>query len=121
MILQTIKAFALLGGEWVLYILIVLSIWCMKVILERFFFFRSRAKDALLLGDYVPELLAAGKIQKVRELVEKDRSVEGVVLKAGLSNLSLGLEALEQILESRKIQEKMGMEKDLLELGTLGN
>lgn len=48
MILQAIKAFALLGGDWVLYILIVLSVWSIKVILERFFLFRARAKEEQL-------------------------------------------------------------------------
>lgn len=54
-------------------------------------------------------------------LVEKASSPEGVILRACLSNLSLGREALEQILESSKIQERMELEKDLLVLGTLGN
>jgi biopolymer transport protein ExbB/TolQ len=121
MLLQTIKAFALLGGEWVLYILIVLSLWCVAVIWDRLLFFRASAKDAELLGEKVPELLARGQLSQVQKLVEHAVSPEGLILKAGLSNLSLGREGLEQILESRKIQEKMALEKHLLVLGTLGN
>lgn len=121
MLLQTIKAFALLGGEWVLYILIGLSFWCVAVIGDRLLFFRASAKDAELLGEKVPELLARRQLSQVQKLVEHAVSPEGVILKAGLSNLSLGREGLEQILESRKIQEKMALEKHLLVLGTLGN
>ncbi len=119
--IHAIKAFALLGGEWVLYILIALSIWCLAVIWDRYFLFRARAKEQELLGNKVPELLAKGKIQEAQELVENAKSPEGVILKALLANLPLGKEALEQILESSKIQERMILEENLLILGTLGN
>ena len=33
--LQAIKAFALLGGEWVLYILLFLSLWSIAVIVPK--------------------------------------------------------------------------------------
>lgn len=121
MVLQTIKAFALMGGEWVLYILIALSFWCVAVIWDRFFLFRAKARDAERLGKKVPELLAAGKFEEVRKLVEGNHSSEASVLRAGLSHLDLPPEALEQVLESRRIQERLDLEKDLLVLGTLGN
>lgn len=121
MFLQAIKAFALLGGEWVLYILIVLSLWCMAVIFDRFLNFRTRAKDAEGLGQKIPELLIKGNFSQAHKLVQNSVSPEGAVLKAGLSNLSLGPQALEQLMESQKMQEKMDLEKNLLVLGTLGN
>jgi len=119
--LQTIKAFALLGGEWVLYILLGLSVWCVAVIWNRYFHFRAKDKEGEALGGAVPELLAQGQFQKVGKLVEKAISPEGTVLKAGLSNLSLNSEALDRVLSSNKTREKMAMEKNLLVLGTLGN
>jgi len=119
--IQAIKAFALLGGDWVLYLLILLSAWCLAVIYNRFKLFRARAKEESLLGGKVPELLAKGKIKEAQKLVEKATSPEGVILRACLSNLSLGREGLEQVLESAKIQEKMILEENLLVLGTLGN
>jgi biopolymer transport protein ExbB len=121
MILQAIKSFALLGGEWVLYLLIALSVWAMAVIWDRFFQFRVRFKDAQLLSDKVPDLLAQGQLQQLQELVAHSSSPEGAILKAGLENLSLGRKGLEDVLESRKIYEKMALEKNLLVLGTLGN
>lgn len=119
--LQFIKAFALLGGEWVLYILILLSFWCLAVIWDRFLFFRSRAKDAEVLGEKIPELFAKGQWQQAQKLLEKSSSPEGAILRAGLDNLALGAASLEQVLESRKIQERLSLEKNLLVLGTLGN
>ena len=121
MFLQTIKAFALVGGDWVLYILIALSVWCLTVIYNRFRFFQGRAKGEELLGDRVAELLAKGQVQQVQKLVQNNGTTVGEILKAGIANLSLGPGPLEQVLESRKIQEKLALEKNLLVLGTLGN
>ncbi len=121
MMLQAIKAFALLGGDWILYILIGLSLWCLAVIWDRFFLFRSKARDSELLGNQVPELFAKGQIQPILKLVENATSPEGIILKEGISNLSLEREGLESLLESVKIREKLALEKNLLVLGTLGN
>jgi biopolymer transport protein ExbB/TolQ len=119
--LQAIKAFALLGGEWVLYLLLGLSLWSIAVIWDRFLLFREKTKDAELLEEKVPGLLARGQIKELRELLEKSVSPTGAVLKAGLDNLSAGSASLDQILESQKIRERTTMEKNLLVLGTLGS
>ncbi len=119
--LQTIKAFALLGGDWVLYILLGLSLWAVAVIWNRFLHFRAKEREGEVLGGQVPDLLAQGQFQKVTKLVEKAVSPEGAILKAGLANLSLKTEGLDRVLESSRLNEKMGMERNLLVLGTLGN
>src|SRR5260221_9658834 len=87
--LQALKTFALLGGEWVLYILIALSLWGLAEILDRFFLFRVRAKDAERLGEKAPELLARGDFAQVRKLVQNVSSPEGAVLKSGLEKISM--------------------------------
>lgn len=119
--LQAIKAFALLGGEWVLYLLLALSIWSIAVIWDRFFLFRKKVRDTELLEEKVPDLLSKGNIKEVQKLVENTDSPAGAILKVGLANLSAGPAALGQILESQRIHEKMVMEKNLLVLGTLGS
>lgn len=118
--LGTIKAFALLGGEWVLYILLALSIWSIAVIWDRFFLFKNKHKNDELLQEKVPPMLAQGQIKEVRQLLENSTSPAGSILKAGLADLSAGPNALEKILESQRIREKALMEKNLLVLGTLG-
>jgi biopolymer transport protein ExbB len=119
--LQMIKAFALLGGEWVLYILLGLSIWSIAVIWDRFFLFRKKAKESELLQEKAPELLLKGQIKEAQKLVENLTSPAAAILKIGIANLSAGPESLEQILGSQRIHEKLMLEKNLLVLGTLGS
>jgi biopolymer transport protein ExbB/TolQ len=119
--LQMIKAFALLGGEWVLYILLGLSVWSIAVIWDRFFLFQKKAKESELLQEKAPELLLNGQIKEAQKLVENLTSPAAAILKIGIANLSAGPESLEQILGSQRIHEKLMLEKNLLVLGTLGS
>jgi biopolymer transport protein ExbB/TolQ len=119
--LQMIKAFALFGGEWVLYLLLALSIWSIAVIWDRFFLFRKKARNTELLEEKVPSLLAKGQLKEVQKLVENITSPAAAILKVGLANISAGPDALGQIMESQRIREKTLMEKNLLVLGTLGS
>ncbi len=119
--LQAIKAFALLGGEWVLYILLFLSLWSIAVIYQKFSEFKKRSQGTGDLEAQAPALLAKGDFKQAEKLAVASPSAEGAVLKAGLDNLDLDPEALEQVMESQRLQERMLMEKNLLVLGTLGN
>ncbi len=119
--LQMIKAFALLGGEWVLYILLGLSVWSIAVIWDRFFLFRRKAKESELLQEKAPEMLLKGQVKEVQKLVENLTSPAAAILKIGIANLAAGPESLEQILGSQRIHEKLALEKNLLVLGTLGS
>ncbi len=119
--LQAIKAFALLGGEWVLFILLALSLWSIAVIIQKFREFKVRERGTAELESKVPALLAKGDFSEVERLATDSPSAEGAVLRAGLANLALDQGALEQVMESQRIQERILMEKSLLVLGTLGN
>jgi biopolymer transport protein ExbB/TolQ len=119
--LQVIKAFALLGDEWVLSILLALSVWSIAVIWDRFFLFRKTGKESEVLENEVPDLLLKGQIKEVQTIVKNMTSPAASILKIGLANLSAGPEALGQILSSQRIHEKLVLEKNLIVLGTLGN
>jgi biopolymer transport protein ExbB len=119
--LTVIKGFALVGTEWVLAILILLSIWSVAVIVERIRFFRRRLKNSPAVGERAGEILARGDWEGARELAQSSDCPEGAVLLASLDNRGLSVEALEQLMESVRIREKLALEKRLLILGTVGN
>ncbi len=119
--LQAIKAFALLGGEWVLFILLGLSLWSIAVMVQKILEFRARSQGVGDLESKVPRLLAQGEFKQAEILALASPSAEGAVLSIGLANLNLDPEALEQVMESQRLQERLLMEKNILVLGTLGN
>jgi biopolymer transport protein ExbB len=119
--LQAIKAFALLGGEWVLFILLGLSLWSIAVMAQKVLEFKARSQGVGDMEAKVPGLLAQGEFKQAEQLALASPSAEGAVLSVGLANLHLDPEALEQVMESQRLQERLLMEKNLLVLGTLGN
>ena len=116
--IQTIKTLALLGGDWVLYLLLFLSVWCAGVILERFWAFRGLGAG---VGKDLEAGLTAGQFAAVLRSLQGDESPEGQVLRAGLSQKGLDREGLREVFDSARIQVKLGLEKNLLVLGTLGS
>jgi len=119
--IQSIKAFALLGGGWVLYLLFALSLLSVAVILNRVLYFARNTQDSNPLGGELTGLLSKGRLSEAEKFLTRIQSPEARILKAGLSCLSQGREVMEQVLESQRILEKMEMERYLLVLGTLGN
>ena len=60
-ITEQFKNFTLLGAEWVLWLLIILSIVSIGVMVERFLFFRARRLDMRKLAKHQPLLPALMK------------------------------------------------------------
>ncbi len=118
---QILKSFALLGGEWVIGVMLLLSLWAMAVAWNRYFYFKARGEKARMLEDQLPALLAGGKWEAARELCRKTPCPEASVVEAGLERIEKGMESAEHAMESRRLGERLDMEKHLLVLGTLGN
>jgi biopolymer transport protein ExbB/TolQ len=111
----------LLGAEWVMWLLIGLSVISITIMIERMLFFLLRRVNIDKLSAEVKRLLRAGEAEKVREMVENSRAVECRVLAAGLSVASRGVEAASEAMLSAKARERLRMEANLAVLGTLGN
>lgn len=119
--LQAIKAFALLGGEWVLAVILLLSLWALAVVWDRYFYFRERHVRAKGLNEKLPPLLASGSLAEAKALCQEIECPESAVVAAGLETLPLGTGAAEEAMESRRIEARLAMDRHVLVLGTLGN
>jgi len=118
---QLIKSFALLGGEWVLAVMLGLSLWAMAVAWNRHFHFKNRGRHARDLDVKLPPLLEKGDHAASIALCREAVCAEASVVLSGLEALPRGREAAEQAMESRRLGERLEMERHLLVLGTLGN
>ena len=119
--LQAIKAFALLGGEWVLLVILILSLWALAVVWDRFFYFRERHVRAKEFESKIPDPLANGSVAEAKALCRKWDCPESAVVAAGLESINLGPDAAGEAMESKRIGERLAMDRHLLVLGTLGN
>jgi biopolymer transport protein ExbB len=118
MLTTKILSFTNVGAEWVLWLLIALSIASVAIMIERAVFFAARKKvdvDAL-----VPVLLA-GELTKARDAVGDRPGVEADVVRAAAANASLGAEALAEVVAGTVERARIEYERRLAFLGTLGN
>lgn len=117
---ERLLSFTLLGAEWVLWLLVFLSIASVAVMVERALFLRAQAPDLEALARTLPALLASGELDKARGELGAPGSPEVRVALAGLAELPRGRQACSDAMASAKARERLGMERFLGLLGTLG-
>ena len=120
-ITERILAAALVGSDWVLWLLILLSILSVTIMVERAIVMSGRAPKLNDLSERLLKLLAAGDLPGARELLGPPRSPEVRVALVGLSELVEGRIAAAEAMASARSHERLAMEKHLGILGTLGN
>ena len=120
-ITELFLSFSLIGGIWVLYLLLALSILSVAVIVERtIYFFSNRAKPK----DFKEQLLVillSGQLDEARKLSESATGPEARSARLALSSVNDRVEIVDQKLMANTLKEQKLLEKRLLILGTLGN
>jgi biopolymer transport protein ExbB len=111
---------ALLGAEWVLWLLVILSVISVYVMLERFLFFRTASEADEGIRSRLLKMLGKGDIEEARKLVKDTRSPLGRVVAAMMTAMGRGHTALEATLNGARADEKIRLERNLAYLGTLG-
>ncbi len=118
---QMLEVFLFLGSQWVLYLLLFLSVVSFSIAIERVLHFYQTREDLESLSAEVGKRLSAGKLDEARALLSGSRSHIAKVALRGLEGLHLGAAAVEEIVAGATQFEKLKMERGLAYLGTLGN
>src|SRR5262245_31183091 len=82
------------SAEWVLWLLVALSVASLAVILERVVFFRSRR---LQRAEEIAQRLARGELDGLRPLIEGQDALEARVLQQGLPVVPQGPAMVEEV------------------------
>lgn len=126
MLHEKLMGLALTGGEWVLWLLIAISVLCLGVALERAIFGSLNrspegALQAAMEAYFKSEDRTAGARELLRAL-ESMRGAEARVLASGLrANLEGGKDSAEEALVGTLTFERLKMERGLIVLGTTGS
>ncbi|MBN1335240.1 MAG: MotA/TolQ/ExbB proton channel family protein [Deltaproteobacteria bacterium] len=120
MLQHNLMSFALLGAEWVLWLLVALSVLCVAVAIERTIsLVLNRTPDSPLraaLLAYTHSGDALGLVETLSGL----RGAEARVLRAGASRAADGVGSVEEALLAASAVERSRMERFLTVLGTTG-
>jgi biopolymer transport protein ExbB len=111
------------GAEWILWILLALSVISIALIVERCLYFlrtRSRTDE---LGSQLQEQLRTGNVRNAWQLVKDNReqSIESAVVAAGLVALRNGPQAASEAMQSVKARMRPQLDANLSTLATIGS
>jgi biopolymer transport protein ExbB len=113
---------ALAGDAWVLWLLAFSSVLSVGVMIERWRTYKAVTQgDASALMDALAAKLEAHDVAGALALARQSARVEAKVAAAGLDSFPKGFAAVEEVMYSRWLREKLVLEKYLIILGTLGN
>ena len=108
----------LTSAEWVLWLLVLLSIVSVGLMLERLVFF---SRNRLPGSEALAVQLSRGELAQVRAAVADKTGLEAAVLREGLASMDKGADTVEQVIAATLTRERTRYERSLSFLGTLGN
>lgn len=109
------------GAQWVMWLLIGLSVVSVAIMLERAWFYWSLRDDLTRLATDLRDLLRSGDVEGARKKMEASPSAEAAVVVAGLLEMDRGQGAAEEAMLGATALQRMRLERRLAYLGTLGN
>jgi biopolymer transport protein ExbB len=123
MLTQLLLRLTYFGAEWILWLLVVLSLVSIAVIVERWFYFARTRVDGNELAAQLHEQLRNQNLQAAWQLV-KDRHntvIECGIVAAGLVNLRNGAQAASEAMLSAKARMRTALDANLSILATIGS
>jgi biopolymer transport protein TolQ len=121
MLTQKLLAVTAGGGDWILILLILLSVWSIAVIIERFFSLRSILVQSRKISERAKEAIKTNDLKVLDDISKNHESLEGRLLSHALRYYQNKGASLEEIMNSYVLMEKPGLEKNLGFLATLGS
>ncbi len=122
MLTELLLKAALIGAEWVLWLLLAISLLSVLSMIERAIFFVKRSVDIQLLRTRLEEKLADGQFDEAADVLEADaEAMEARVVLFGLRDWRRGAAAVEDRMSGALATEKHRYERFLSFLGTIGN
>jgi len=114
-------AFAQLGADWVLLLLIGLSILSVGVMIDRYLWFRGRDVDT---DRFTRELRGAFERGELERLTAKHKDEPAIAVQIalrGLAERDRGADAVAEAMHGERVRWRRTADRNLIVLGTLGN
>jgi biopolymer transport protein ExbB/biopolymer transport protein TolQ len=120
-LIERLLKVALLGSEWVLYLLVGLSVLSLATMVERWVFFFRHRDDLERLRGALTERLDAGEVREAAALLQRGRSFEARLGFEALRWAYAGPDAIADAVDAELLRCKKVLERGTNLLGTLGN
>jgi biopolymer transport protein ExbB/TolQ len=120
-IIKPLLKLALFGSQWVMWLLLGLSVLSISAMVERWFFFRSAERDVDELGDKLSDLVERGDQEGAQKFLDDRGTIEAAVLARAIRWVGGGPESLADAIDGAMTKKRKELERGMNLLGTLGN
>ena len=121
MLTERLLEVTLVGSEWVLYLLLFLSVVSVAIMVERAICFHRNSAAWTALSGRLDEVLRSGDVRSIKALLGAWTGSEADVLKAGIEGARMGRDAAERLVHAALLNAQQRLERGLAFLGTMGN
>ncbi|MBA3460072.1 MAG: MotA/TolQ/ExbB proton channel family protein [Deltaproteobacteria bacterium] len=112
---------AQLGANWVLWLLIILSVVSVGVMIDRWLWFRGRDTDTDTFTRELRGAFMRGEVERIESKYRNDPAIPIQVSLRGLAERDRGPEAVAEAMHGERARWRRGADRNLMILGTLGN
>lgn len=120
-LISTLMELPIFQAEWVLWVLIALSLASVAVMVERFAFYSSHAIDSEAVRLRFTALLSEGDLQGATEYLGQFDSLETNTVLFGLRDYARGPDSVEDLLQGAARKERARYERRLSFLATVAS
>lgn len=113
--------FAQLGADWVLLLLIGLSVISVGVMIDRFLWFRGRDIETERVNRELRGAFERDELERLEAKYKDDPAIAVQVALRGLAERDRGPEAVAEAMHGERARWRRSADKHLIILGTLGN
>src|SRR6185503_18160533 len=103
--------FALLGQDWVLWLLVALSVLSVGVMIERGLYFRRHRVDVSGLEREVKQALASGEVEGLEKRFGSSTAMTARVALSGIPERKHGADTLDEAMNSKKNRVRQEQEQ----------
>lgn len=121
MLTHLLLRLTLVGAEWVLWVLVILSFISIALIVDRCIYFYMRKIDADELAEQLEQRLQQGDVRGAWDLVKDNEAIECQVVAAGLPALRRGATACGEAMLAAKSRLRPIVDARLSILATIGS
>ena len=121
MLSEQFVAFAQLGAEWVLWLLIFLSVLSVGIMIDRALWFRARDVDTERFTRELRGAFERNELDRIEQKYKDDPAVPVQVALRGIAEREQGPEAVAEAMQGERVRWRNAGDRHLIVLGTLGN
>jgi biopolymer transport protein ExbB len=120
--METLFKIAEASAHGILWLMALMSVLSISIMIERYFALKKISSSSNGVAAGFKTLIEAKDLNQIVKLSEDSRSLEGRALEHGLTYVKThGESGLDELINSYKIIEKPGLEKNLNILGTIAS